>query len=68
MPGFQQEPSTSLSQCCADQMRVCGLGESTEVSVGQEHEKMYGMASACVDNPAMCLATGWLLREWAGKA
>lgn len=47
MPGFQEALSASWSWHCSDQMRVCGLGESEEVS-GVWGNKGHGIA--CVDN------------------
>lgn len=53
MPGFQKDLSTSWSWPFEDQMRVYGLLELEEVSVGQECEETNGMAwhsIACVDS------------------
>lgn len=44
MPDFQEDLSISWSWHYSDQVRVCGLGESEEVSMGQECEETKGMA------------------------
>lgn len=50
-------------------MRTYGLEESADVSVGQEREETYGLASAHVDNSWTFLEAGGILqRGWAGKA
>lgn len=43
VPGFQEDLATSWSWPCEDQVRVHGLGEPEEVSVGRECEETNGM-------------------------